>query len=266
MGILEKFFSVWYNYGINNGKKEIITERRKKNDIRIMRKLVALCRRYRNRTALHHLRRARGEKRVYRLLFGLISTVVAVSLAFMLAQPVLEWTGGLFGLDPLIKSGCVSALGNIEGFNTSIAAADLASALAAKGLPEFLVNAIVQSVGAQELPTGTTLAMVAGEALGAFASMLVSGLIVFVLAKLLLRIVRGVLTRIVRAIPLIGSLNSLLGFVVGALQGLLIVSGILAVLALMPNEGLMSFLSECTVAGWLYNNNPIHVIMGWILV
>ena len=198
--------------------------------------------------------------------FGLISTVAAIALAFMLAKPVLDWTGGLFGLNTVIENGCISALEKIEGFNVSVAAGDLQAALAQKGLPQFLIDAIVSSVGVQDLPSGTTLAMVAGGGLGAFATMLVSGLAVFILAKLVLRIVRGILTGIVSKIPLMGSLNSLLGLVVGALQGVLIVSGILAVLAMIPMDGLMSFLDGCAVAGWLYHNNPINVILGWILV
>jgi hypothetical protein len=66
-------------------------------------------------------------------------------------------------------------------------------------------------------------------------------------------------------LPIVGAVNSLLGFCVGALQGLLIVSGVVAVLSFIPIDGLTSFFNECVLVNWLYHNNPINLILSWII-
>ena len=40
----------------------------------------------------------------------------------------------------------------------------------------------------------------------------------------------------------------------------------LAVLAFLPFEGLIAFFDECLVVGWLYHNNFINIILGWLTV
>ena len=197
--------------------------------------------------------------------FGFISTIVAVIAAFTFMKGVLIWTEGLFGLQGVIEDAVVGGLTNIEGFGIDVSAAGIEAALADKNLPSFLINAIVSSVGNQEVPLGTTLAMIVGGSIAEFTATLICWFAVFLIVKLLLKLVRGVLNSIVEALPIVGSLNHLLGFVVGGIKGLLIVCGVIAVIALVPAEGLNVFLSECTLVRWLYNSNPLHVIFSWII-
>ena len=197
--------------------------------------------------------------------FGFISTILAVIAAFTFMKGVLIWTEGLFGLQGVIEDAVVGGLGKIEGFGIDVSAAGIEAALADKNLPSFLIDAVVSSVGNQEVPLGTTLAMIVGGTIAEFMATLVSWFVVFLIVKLLLKLVRGILNSIVEALPIVGSLNHLLGFVVGGIKGLLIVCGVIAVLALIPIEGLNVFLSECTIVRWLYNSNPLHVIFSWII-
>ena len=198
--------------------------------------------------------------------FGFISTIVAVLVAFFLMKSVVEWTNGLFGLQKVLQNGCITALGKINGFNVDVSNEGLAALLEEKNLPAFLAKFVVESVGDADIPVGTTLAQVVGAPLGNFATSLIAWLAVFLLAKLLLSILKRIFSSIVRNIPLVGGVNTLLGFAVGALQGLLILSGVLAVLAMLPIENVITFFNECAFVGWLYNHNPINVILGWIIV
>ncbi len=197
--------------------------------------------------------------------FGFISTIVAVIAAFTFMKGVLTWTDGLFGLQGVIENAVVGGLGKIAGFDIDVSAAGIEAALEGKNLPSFLINAVVSSAGNQEVPIGTTLAMIVGGTIAEFTATLVSWFVVFLIVKLLLKLVRGVLNSIVEVLPIVGSLNHLLGFVVGAIKGLLIVCGVIAVLALIPAEGLNVFFNECTIVRWLYNNNPLHIIFSWII-
>lgn len=198
--------------------------------------------------------------------FGFISTILAVVAAFTLMKGVLSLTDGLFGLQGVIENAVVGGLGKVVGFDIDVSAAGIEAALQDKNLPTFLINAVVDSVGNQEVPVGTTLAMIVGGTIAEFAATLVAWLAVFIIAKLLLKLVRNVLNSIVESLPIVGSLNHLLGFAVGGIKGLLIVCGVVAVLALIPAEGLTAFFNETVIVRWLYHSNPLHVILGWIIV
>ena len=197
--------------------------------------------------------------------FGFISTVLAVIAAFTFMKGVLSWTDGLFGLQGLIENAVVEGLSKVTGFDIDVSSAGIEAALEDKNLPSFLINAVVESVGNQELPLGTTLAMLVGGTIADFTATLVAWLAIFLIVKLLLKLVRHVLNSIVEALPIVGSLNHLLGFAVGGIKGLLIVCGVIAVLALIPTAGVNAFFNECTIVRWLYNNNPLHVIFSWII-
>lgn len=198
--------------------------------------------------------------------FGFISTILAVVAAFAFMKGVLSWTDGLFGLQDVIENAVVGGLGKVAGFDIDVSAAGIEAALQDKNLPTFLISAIVDSVGNQEVPVGTTLAMIVGGTIAEFAATLIAWLAVFLIAKLLLKLVRNVLNSIVESLPIVGSLNHLLGFAVGGVKGLLIVCGVVAVLALIPAEGLTAFFNETVIVRWLYHSNPLHVILGWIIV
>ncbi len=197
--------------------------------------------------------------------FGFISTILAVIAAFTFMKGLLVWSEGLFGLQGFIEEAVIGGLGKVKGFDIDVSSAGIEAALSDKNLPTFLVNIVVDSVGNKEVPLGTTLAMVVGASIAELSATLFSWLAVFILAKLLLKIVRGILNSIVESLPIVGSLNHLLGFLVGGIKALLIVCGVIAVLALIPADGLNAFFNETVIVRWLYNSNPLHVIFGWFI-
>ena len=160
----------------------------------------------------------------------------------------------------------MSSLLKIKGFNLDISNQGISEALAGKDLPQFLIDAIVSSVGDSAIPVGTTIAKLAGEALGGFIVGLIAWVVVFFVAKLLLLLVKNIVCSIVENMPIISSVNTLLGFLLGVLQGLLVISGIIAVLSIIPIPGITSFFNGCVFVGYIYNHNIINVILGWILV
>ena len=197
--------------------------------------------------------------------FKFISTIIAVFVAFLLMNAVLQWTGGLFGLETIIKDGCKGGLANIVGFDTDVSATGIEAALKGK-IPDFLIPMVVDGVANKQIPAGTTVAMIAGDALGGVATGFIAWLAIFIVAKVALSLLEKLFSSLVDSIPLVGALNSLLGFVVGAIEGVLIICGVIAALSFLPFEGLMAFFDECIVVGWLYHNNFINIILGWITI
>ena len=205
-----------------------------------------------------------AKKGFVRCFFGLISTVAALIIAFLFCNALAEWASATLGLEETIKTACINALNNVVGFDTDISSGGIATALEGK-IPSFLIPVIIDSIADQTLPQGTTVAMVAGDALGGIVVTFIAWLVLFLASKLVLKLVEKILSSIVAKLPIVGALNTLLGFVVGALQGLLIISAIVAVLSFIPIDGLSSFFNECMVLNWLYNHNPINLILSLVI-
>lgn len=198
--------------------------------------------------------------------FGTISTILAVLVAFSFAKLFASATDGLFGLADTIQIKLESAFAKIEGFNADISKSDVDEALKTQNVSAVLSGLVMKLVGKQEsLAAGTTLAMLLGEATSTFAVNLISGFALFVLTKIAVWFLGGVLNVIAESIHLVNGVNVLLGAVVGLLESALIVCSILAVLAIFPNESIAPFLSETLFVGKLYDNNPLFSLLGTML-
>ncbi|MBQ8291007.1 MAG: CvpA family protein [Clostridia bacterium] len=198
-------------------------------------------------------------------IFGMVSTILAVVLAFLLINTVTNLTGGLFGLQNMLINGCIEGFAKIKGFDIDISTGGLTAALQEKNLPNFLVKIIVDGVGNKSIPAGTTLAKIVGGTIGELAGKLIIFLILFALLKLILSLLRNVVSSIVENLPLVNGLNRLLGFAVGVVQGFLIVCVVIAVVSVIPSQGIVNFFNQSAILKFIYNKNPIHTILGWVI-
>jgi uncharacterized membrane protein required for colicin V production len=196
------------------------------------------------------------------VVFGLLSTIVAGVVAFLLVKSVLTWTKGFFGLQNKLTEWCISGFGKIKGFAIDISNDGLRTSLTAKNLPAFLVDSIVNGVGNKAIPAGTTIAMIVGGTVAEFAMKILALLLTFFILKLVLMGVGKLLSGVISAIPIVGGVNILLGFVVGLLYAWLILSAAIAILTLIPSAGIINTFNGCTVVKFFYNHNLILKILG----
>lgn len=98
------------------------------------------------------------------------------------------------------------------------------------------------------------------------ATLLVGGVLLFLACKLVLRIVRKILTAILDKIVLVGTLNRILGFAVGAIEAIFFICGVLLILSLFQSQELSLFFSDCILLDFFYNQNPIYTVFSWITV
>lgn len=197
--------------------------------------------------------------------FNFVSTVAAVLVAVLLAKAVISLTGGLFGLQDTMMDSFEKAFLKIEGFDLDISTNGLQAALAEKNIPDFLAKMVVDTFGNKEIAEGTTLAMAVGGTLAKYAITFITWIVLFLITRLILRILKSILTKLAEKITLIGAVNTLLGCVVGLIEGLLLIYAVLAVLALIPSDSITVYLNNSFFVGWLYNHNLINLLLGWIV-
>lgn len=196
--------------------------------------------------------------------FSFISTITAVLVAMLFASGFQSLTGGLFGLQGLIGTGLSNAFSSVAGLNIDISASGVESQLSTVALPQFLKDKVIETIqGATgDLAAGTTLAMQIGDVVSQFIVLLISAIVLFILVKLVMRLLKSLLTRFAESWTAIRKVNRLLGMGVGLLKVFGIVCVLFAILALFPNEGITTFMSESLLLSGLYNNNPIHAVFG----
>ena len=93
---------------------------------------------------------------------------------------------------------------------------------------------------------------------------LISFFIVFIAIKILTALLSKLLSSLVEKIPVVGKLNKFLGFVLGLVQGFLIVCAVVAVLRVIPSSNVQTFVEDTIFVKWLYQSNPLHVIFTWL--
>ena len=139
-----------------------------------------------------------------------------------------------------------------------------------KGFIECLVGVIstIVAFAVAYMFSNTLLELTDGffgvaEEVSVFAATALSWLAIFLVVKLIIRVIKKVVTAIVEKIPLVGSLNHVLGLVVGLAQGLLIVWTIFAVMSFVSTSSpelmikVLQPMEDTFLAKELYRNNPI---------
>lgn len=198
---------------------------------------------------------AGARKGAIRAIIGLIATVVALVVAFRYSDELAEVLDG--SLTKWLGGKLETAFLKIKGFQLDVSAVGLEESLSKVSLPSFVKDFIIEEFGNADLPYGTTLAMLAGDAVASLIVKVVSWFILFFGAKIVLSIISRLLTRIADNVAVVGGINVLFGAVVGTIKAFVLVCGILAVLSILPLDSLTTFFNETLFVGYLYNENPL---------
>lgn len=197
--------------------------------------------------------------------FGFISTIAAILIAALFAKLVYNWTDGLFGVDRFLEGKFTSVFSKINGFDIDVSSQGAQEALKEQDLPTILVMLVISSFGKGELPVGTTIGGMLGASVAKFAVTLLCGIVLFILAKLVIGLFKKILSSLISKIEMLNRLDTLLGGLVGVLEGVLGICLALSILTMIPSQALSTYLDNSLFVGWLYNYNPLVHIIGWIL-
>jgi len=184
--------------------------------------------------------------------FKIVSFFLAILIAFILFKPVSNLIINNTGLGDKIKAVVVEKV-KIED--------DAAQKEENKGSTN-ISGYIQDSIKNATVETANNAIAAAAEQITVTIINVIVFIIVFVLAKLILLLTKGIL-KFIAELPIIKQFDKLGGFIYGTLQGLLIVYCVLLVIALVSvsnTVGIVEVINKSILGRIMYNNNLILMI------
>ena len=170
------------------------------------------------------------------------------------------------GSDSSSNSSANSGSDSSSNSNTDITKSNkaLLDALGLK-IPEELLDSIAGDNNlADSFFESTGLYEQAATEITAFAMKGISFILCLIVAVIISRIIYGMIS-IVEAAPVVGTLNRLLGIIIGSVKGLFIVWTVFAIVAMnaMTQAGMMmsDYIYESPFLQWIYENNFVLTIL-----
>ena len=209
-----------------------------------------------------------GKKGFITCFFSFVSAIVCTLTVLFLSAPLLNMTGGLFGLEGWLKEGMGNWLSTVRPFDLDISTDGWRATLDTMSLPDFLKDAVLEEIAAYvgEIPAGTLLGQYVGSAIASFLATVLCGAVLFVVVKLLMLLLRGILNKVAQKSNFIARINVLGGILAGTFKAIAVASIVLAVLSLIPVEWITTFFNNTLILKGMYNNNPILTVFSWFVV
>lgn len=206
-----------------------------------------------------------GKRGFINVLFSFASNIVALFGAIALAKVFVSLTGGLFGLEGALTESFTQTFSKMNGFDVDVAGQDINALLSTGALPALIATLVVKKYSGVTLEAGTTLGMLAGSTVAGLLCSLISGVVLFILLKILIKLLKKIFNLIAKKINLVGKINRILGVLVGFIEGVLIISLVVSILALIPSAAISNFFNNSLILRLLYNHNPIVWMLGWFI-
>lgn len=198
--------------------------------------------------------------------FSFVSTTIALFAGILLAKAFLELTNGFFGLDDVLQEMFTNGFSKLEGFTADVSAVGMDKALEDKNIPAVIARLALKWAGkGDSVPEGTTLAFVLGHITSQLFCFILMSVLLFVVCKLLLLLLKGILNRFLEEVSFLDTLNIVLGVLVGVSGVLLVVCAILAFLAIIPAPAIGTYMNNALILKVLYNHNPLVFLLGLLI-
>ena len=195
-------------------------------------------------------------------IFGFIGGLAALILAIILCRPVANiifsnttWMDGL-------------ALKIADVFNlpdTEVEAQNLTAALTEMNYPGFMQDSIVKLAESMNEAT-VNLSIVISQTIAKFIIIALCFIALFILIRLGVLLLKG-LSKALTQLPVIGTVDKILGLVLGFLKGLLLVYVLMFLLSIIPLEFLdvaRTAVAESPVATFFAKYNLLAMLLAWL--
>ena len=207
-----------------------------------------------------------GYKRgLVKIIASLLATLVCIVLVFLISPSVSRWIQESTPLKETVKNKCIELLlpdetTGEEALQTEIPREQQISMIEGADIPDVIQKMLLENNNSEVY---TALGVQTfGEYIGAYVAKVIADilafLITFIAVFIIVRIVLGMLN-IVDKIPLVGGANHLVGGILGAGIGILIIWILFIVITLLYNTSFgmacMKGISESEILTKLYDSN-----------
>lgn len=197
---------------------------------------------------------------------SLFSWVICIVVAVFLAKYVAKWINGIYDFNGLIGGKISASLlkANETFFATSVNTFDSADSLIAgipSGLNKFvaqLVKIVFKNTSVNYETETASIGTVVGTQVGGICMIVICGILVFAILKLVLFLLSKFVDKISQT-KVIGTINKILGLVLGAVKACVVVIAVNCVIVLMTlipvvNNTVKPIVQENTfVEKFIYN-------------
>lgn len=200
-------------------------------------------------------------------LIGFIGTVMSIVLALLFCKAVSSFFQNQFGWLSSLSDFFCERFSSLSAFNVPI---EDAKDLTNLNVPAFIVSVVIEAFSSSPIPEGTTAAQLIAPVLAQYLLNIISFVIIFLLIKLVCFFLNKTLGEAFRTIPIIRSVNGILGFVVGVIEAVFLICTLLYVLSFIPADGVGEFIASTVIVQFFYENNIAGIIFkltvssGWV--
>lgn len=205
------------------------------------------------------------KKGLLKIITSLIATLLCIVLVMLISPSVSKWIQESTPLRETVQNKCVELLvpdttTKEEALQANVSREDQISMIEGAQLPEIFRQMLLENNNSEVY---TALGVQTfGEYIGAYVAKVIADilafLITFIAAFIVIRVVIGMLG-IVDKIPLVGGANHLLGGILGAGMGILIIWILFIVITLLYNTSLgaacLANIAESEILTKLYDGN-----------
>ena len=197
-------------------------------------------------------------------IIGLVATLAALLIAYLLCSSVAELLNNQFGWHDKLAESILKGLNDKTSFDFGVMATDetVKAGVQALGLPGFMTDAVMKFLG--EMPAATvTVGEMISDVLAKYILLGASFLVIFIIARLLLQLVKALILKLV-SLPILKGFDKLLALALGLVKVIILIYVAVYVVNLMPNvvdfvdaiktavadSQIIKFLNATGVADW----------------
>lgn len=179
-------------------------------------------------------------------------TLFAIVFAFFFCVNFVDFLERTFGMVTFFSGEVMKWFSGNELMNVPIDGGNLAEAFEAAKIPGFIADGIIAAIGEQEIPAETTVNMLVSPVLAKWMSIAIAFIALIILVKLAVVIVGKVLSALIERIPVINSINALLGGILGLAKMCIGLFLIFAVLHWLNIPSVNDFFAQSVIIKWFY--------------
>ncbi len=168
-------------------------------------------------------------------IIGLVATLAALFLAYLLCSSVAELLNNQFGWHDKLAESILKGLTDKNSFDFSQIATDetVKSGVLALGLPGFMSDAVLK-LFAETSGSAVTVGQMISDVLAKYILLGASFLVIFIVARLLLQLVKALIIKLV-SLPILKGFDKLLALALGLIKVIILIYIVVYVVNLMPN-------------------------------